>query len=175
MGVHKEAERKYIVEVPSSWSKLSEMFDGMMDILKIEQTYLEPEGDEPSPRVRKTVHGLNGEDVEYHFNQKKPVKPGVHEEKEYEITKAQYEKHLKDARKDKSEVQKTRFVFKYNDQVFELDIFKKHLSGLAILEIELSSISDKVELPPFLKVIKDVTTDKKFNNYNLATKELHQD
>jgi len=74
---------------------------------------------------------------------------------------------------DKVEIQKTRFVFKFNDQVFELDVFKGPLKGLAILEIELEDMDDTVELPPFLKVIKEVTKDKKFNNFSLADKKLH--
>ncbi len=39
------------------------------------------------------------------------------------------------------------------------------------MEIELKDIKkDKVELPHFLKVIKEVTGDKKFSNYSLADK-----
>ena len=46
---------------------------------------------------------------------------------------------------------------------------------MAILEIELEDINDKVELPSFLKVIKEVTEDKRFSNFNLANKKLHEE
>lgn len=171
-----EIERKFLVKFPTSWSSLAELFDDLVDVKRIQQTYLKAKGNEPSPRVRKTVEGLTGDtNTVYHYNQKKFVSEGVHEEKEHEISKKKYEEYLKESRPDKCEVSKTRFVFKYNDQLFELDVFKEHLKGLAILEIELKDKNDKVELPPFLKIIKEVTKDKKYNNFSLANKHLHQD
>ena len=56
-----ESERKFLVKFPTSWSVLSELFDNLIDIWRIHQTYLKPEGDEPSARVRKTISGLTGE------------------------------------------------------------------------------------------------------------------
>lgn len=174
MATKLESERKFLVKFPTSWSSLSEMFDDLIDVKRISQTYLQAEKGEPSARVRKTVEGLTGDtDTVYHYNQKEFVESGVHKEKEHEITKAQYEKYLKKCHPDKSEVQKTRFVFKYNDQTFELDVFKGALKGLAILEIELDNINDTVELPPFLKTVKEVTKDKRFTNYSLADKKYH--
>jgi len=85
-----EIERKFLVKFPTSWSALSEMFDDLVDVKRISQTYLIPEKDEPSARVRKTVEGLTGDtSTVYHFNQKKPVDSGVHEELEKEINKSQ--------------------------------------------------------------------------------------
>jgi CYTH domain-containing protein len=171
MGTQLEIERKFLIKFPISWSNLAELFDGLEDVKRISQTYLKPEGKDPSARVRKTIEGLTGEtETVYHFNQKRYVQPGVHEETEHEISKSQYEKYLKKAHPDKIAVEKTRFVFKYHDQVFELDVFKGPLKGLTILEIELEKKDDTVELPPFLKIVKEVTNDKKFTNYSLADK-----
>lgn len=171
MGTELEIERKFLVKFPISWENLAELFDGLKDVKRISQTYLEPEGKEPSARVRKTIEGLTGDtETVYHYNKKEYVQPGVHEETEHEITKSQYEKYLKQAHPDKVAVEKTRFVFKYRDQVFELDVFKGPLKGLVILEIELKKKNQPVELPPFLKVVKEVTKDKRFNNFSLADK-----
>lgn len=171
MSTKLEIEKKFLVKFPKSWIDLSKLFDNLIDIKRISQTYLKPIGDEPSARVRQTKEGLIGEtNTVFHFNKKKPVDSGVHEEEEREISKKEYEKYLPDARPDKVTLEKTRFVFKFNDQVFELDVFKGPLKGLAILEIELKSKNDKVELPPFLQVIKDVTKDKNWNNFSLASK-----
>ncbi len=170
-----EIERKFLVKFPTSWSALSEMFDDLVDVKRISQTYLKPEPGEQAARVRKTVKGLTGDtETEYHFNQKKPVDTGVHEETEREIDKSEYQKYLKQSNPQKVPVEKTRFVFKYNDQTFELDVFKGPLKGLAILEIELEDKNDTVELPPFLQVIKEVTEDKRFTNFALADKKLHE-
>jgi CYTH domain-containing protein len=173
MGTQLEKERKFLVKFPTSWSDLAELFDDLVDVKRIQQTYLKPEGDEPSARVRKTVQGLTGDtETVFHYNKKHFVEKGVNKETEHEISKKTYEDSLKKCHPEKCEVSKTRFVFKYNDQTFELDLFKGHLKGLAILEIELEDMDDTVELPPFLKVVREVTEDKRFNNFNLANKRL---
>lgn len=171
-----EIERKFLVKLPQSWSDLAEMFDDIVDVKRIIQQYLSPKNGEPAGRVRKTVEGLGGDTkTVYHYNQKKPTgDTGVHEETEREISEKEYQKYLKDSSPDKCAVEKTRFVFKWHDQVFELDLFKGHLKGLAILEIELGDKDDKVELPPFLRVLKEVTKDKRFTNFALADKKLNQ-
>lgn len=172
MSTKLEIEKKYLIKFPTSWSSLAELFDGLVDVKRISQTYLNPERNEQSARVRRTIEGLTGDtDTVYHYNKKKLVQAGVHKETEYEISKSKYQSHLKDARPDKFTVEKTRFVFKYKDQIFELDVFKGPLKGLAILEIELKNKDDKVTLPPFLKVVKEVTDDKRYNNFSLATKK----
>lgn len=174
MSVILEIEKKFLVNFPSSWSELAEMFDNLIDVKRISQTYLKPEDKEPAARIRKTVEGLTGDTkIVYHFNQKKPVEEGIHEEKEYEISKDKYENLLKKHHPDKITIDKTRFVFKYNNQIFELDVFKESLKGLAILEIELKDKNQKIELPPFLKIIDEVTADTRFNNFNLADAKLH--
>lgn len=174
MGTQLEIERKFLVKFPKSWSALAAIFDDLVEVRRINQTYLKPEDGEPSARVRKTIKGMTGDtETEYHYNQKEPVETGVHKEKEHHISEAQYNKYLKKAHPDKVTVEKTRFVFKYNDQVFELDVFKGPLKGLAILEIELKHKDQPVELPPFLEVRKEVTKDKRFTNFSLADKGLH--
>lgn len=176
MGTKLESERKFLIKLPSSWEDLAELFDGIIDVKRIVQNYLKPEPGEQAARVRKTEEGIKGEtEIVYHYNRKKPTgDTGVHEETEHEISEKEYGEYLKKANPDKCAVEKTRFVFKWHDQVFELDLFKGHLKGLAIMEIELDDIHDSIELPPFLKVLKEVTKDKRFTNYELASKELHK-
>lgn len=176
MSTKLEIERKFLVKFPTSWEALSEMFDNLVDVRRISQTYLKPEPGEQAARVRKTIAGLTGDlETEYHFNQKKPVDTGVHEETERDISKSEYEKYLKTANPSKSPVEKTRFVFEFQDQTFELDVFKGALKGLAILEIELEDKNDTVELPDFLEIVKEVTNDKRYTNFALADKKYHED
>lgn len=171
-----EIERKFLVKLPMEWSQLSEMFDDLVTIKRITQTYLIPKEGEQAARIRKTIEGLKDDlKTEYHFNQKKPVDAGVHEETEREISQADYNRYLKKSDPKKHSVEKTRFVIRYNDQDFELDVFKNDLAGLAILEIELEDKNDTVELPPFLKVVKEVTKDKRYTNYSLADRKYHED
>lgn len=174
MPTQLEIEKKFLVQIPKDWSSLAELFDGIIDVKRINQTYLVPEKNQPAARVRKTVEGLSGHtETVYHYNQKKPTgETGTHEETEHEISEKKYNEYLKKSNPEKCAVEKTRFVFKWHDQVFELDLFKGHLKGLAILEIELDDKDDTVELPPFLKILKEVTKDKRFTNFSLADKSL---
>lgn len=171
-----ESERKYLVKPPTSWTALAELFDGIVDVKRIQQSYLTPDKKgEQAARVRKTCEGLHGDtSIVYHHNRKNPVETGVHEETEREISAKEYQQYLKQSNPSKCAIEKTRFVFKWHDQVFELDIFKGHLKGLAILELEMSDIHDLVELPPFLKVVKEITKDKCFTNFALADKRLKE-
>lgn len=166
-----ESERKFLIDPINSWEKLSELFENLIDIRRISQSYLKHDKDEPSPRVRKTISGIGSDlKTEYHFNQKRYIEKGVNEETEKEISEKEYNKLVKNLLPGHNELQKTRYVFKYKNQVFELDVFKPPVKVKAILEIELKNIDDKVDLPPFLKVIKEITGVAEFNNFNLAKK-----
>lgn len=169
-----ESERKFLVNFPSSWSELAEMLHNLVDVKRISQVYLKAQKGKQAGRIRKTVQGLSGDtEVVYHYNEKKPVETGVHQEKEVEISKEEYQQALKSADPDRVEISKIRFVFKYHNQTFELDVFNGALKGLAILELELEDIDDKIKLPPFLPVKKEITGDQKYSNYNLADKKYH--
>ena len=105
MGTKLEIEKKFLIKFPTSWSDLAELFDGIVDVKRISQTYLKPEPEEQAARVRMTVEGLTGDtNTVYHFNQKKPVETGVHEETEHQISKDKYEKYLKEANPNKCSV-----------------------------------------------------------------------
>jgi CYTH domain-containing protein len=172
-----EKERKFLVKLPKSWADLGSLFEDLVDVKRITQTYLKPEPGEQAARVRKTVEGLDGHTkTVFHYNQKEPTgETGVHKETERQISEKEYEKYLKKANSDKVAVEKTRFVINYQDQTFELDLFKGPLKGLAIMEIELKEMDETVELPPFLRVIKEVTKDKRFTNFALADKKLNEE
>lgn len=166
MNTKIEIERKFLVKFPESWSSLVALFDQLIDIKRISQTYLKPKNGEPSPRIRKTIAGLSGDtDIIYDYNQKYFIENGINKEFEKEITENQYKKYIEDSLPNKFTLEKTRFLFKYKDQIFELDVFKGPLKGLAILEIELKNQNQnqKIELTPYLKYLKEVTSDKKFS------------
>jgi len=63
---------------------------------------------------------------------------------------------------------KYRWYFVYKYQYFELDMFIDPRSGLWILEIELTSTNDPIELPPFLDIEREVTDDREYSNYEIS-------
>src|SRR5258706_15012035 len=102
MGTKLEIERKYLVKLPTSWAALPELFDGIVDVKRISQTYLRAEEGEQSSRVRKTIEGLSGEtETIFHRNQKKPTgDTGAHEETESDISEKDYNQALKQSEPD---------------------------------------------------------------------------
>lgn len=176
MSTALEIENKYVVDQLISWIDIAELFKYVTDIKRISQTYLKPtEKGEPSVRMRKTISGFgNNLTTEFHYNKKTFVSSGINSESEEKITEDHYNKCLKHKDPKLVEIEKTRIVFEYKNQIFELDLFKGLLKGLAILEIELKNKNDKVNLPPFLKIRKNVTKNKNYSNYSLANKKLHK-
>ena len=73
---------------------------------------------------------------------------------------------------DREEIFKTRYYFIYKHQYFLLDVFMEPewAEGLCLLEIELLDENDKVELPPFLNIVKEVTGDPEYTNSAIARK-----
>lgn len=162
-----EIEKKWLVK-ELDISALFEMFDNLDSIKRIEQIYLEKDKDNISPRIRKIVEGINNKKTYYNYNKKKHIKSGVNEEEEFEITEKKFNSLKETSDKSKNTVFKTRLTFKDNGQLFELDIFHKNLKGLIILELEMKNIDDEVKLPKFLNILKEVTKDKRYSNFNLA-------
>lgn len=166
-----EIERKYLVNLPKKWQELNDLFDRLVDIKRITQVYLIPENGS-SARVRKTVEGFaDNLKTVYHFNKKTHISPGVNEEEEFEISEREYNEMIEFKHDDQRKLNKVRYLFDYHDQLFELDIFSGPLAGLAILEIELKNENDVVELPAFLNISKEVTKEKKYSNFELASKK----
>ena len=57
----------------------------------------------------------------------------------------------------------------YKNQYFEIDIYPEN-DKTAIMEIELTKEDQKINFPKFIKIIKEVTGDKEYLNFNLASK-----
>ena len=71
-------------------------------------------------------------------------------------------------------IRKTRWCFRYEGQLFELDVFP-FWDDRAYLEIELRDESQKVSLPPDLTIIREVTEDPRYTNAALSVKIPYDD
>lgn len=58
-------------------------------------------------------------------------------------------------------IKKVRYCFEYKNQYFRLDIFD---DGLKVLEQEETDKTKKINLPPFIKVEKEITSDITYRN-----------
>ena len=153
-------ERKYLVEVTG---QLPETIDS--DIL---QTYLVSE---PGAEIRLRRRSWpSGKVVNVH-NTKKRTAPGEQIETERQVENALYESLLQQADPYRQSISKLRQSFIWKGQYFELDTYRGPLQGLVILETKGIADAEDVNFPPFIRVIKEITGNKEYYNYNLALKK----
>jgi adenylate cyclase len=63
-------------------------------------------------------------------------------------------------------IEKTRYLTSHSGNTWEVDVFHGDNTGLNIAEIELDSVEQKIDLPPW--VSKEVTDDPRYYNVNLV-------
>lgn len=151
-----EEERKYIVEL------IGEVPDCIES--DITQTYLVAD---PDCEVRLRRRGWNGKYVNVHLTKKKIS------DKEELVTERQvnnnlYRSLLQQADPYRSTIKKMRKSFIWKGQFFELDTYLEPISNLMILETKGIARHEDVKFPPFIKVVEDITGNKKYYNYTLA-------
>lgn len=65
-------------------------------------------------------------------------------------------------------IEKTRYLVKYDNHIFEVDEFYGDNKGLVIAEVELGSVDEKCMIPDF--VGQEVTGDRRYYNTSLMKK-----
>ena len=155
-----EIERKYLIKYPDI-NYLESL--NCCKAVEITQTYIQPENGEKY-RVRK--RGASGNYTYFHTI-KRHIGGFKRVEEEKIITLDEYESYLNEANAEKIQLSKKRYCLLYENKYFEIDIFP-FFKDKAYIEIELKSEDEKVSLPPFIELIKDVSTDKNYTNLSLA-------
>ena len=152
-----EIERKYVLSTPPPAEVLAEA-----TAYEIEQTYLAP--GTGSRRVRRRT----GPDGVRHWLTEKQPRGGISRfEDEREIDEAEYRRLLAEADPQSGTIVKRRHVFEHGDQAIELDVFRTP-PGLVLLEVELRSEDEAVELPDWAAGARDVSEDPSYTNAALA-------
>ncbi len=158
-----EIERKYLIKMPCE-SALESM--NIISKSKIEQIYLTPTPTRPNARIRKRVFK---EATEYTTTQKIRINDVKRIEDERVISFEEYENLKKEADISVNTINKIRIVAEYNNQYFEIDIYD-FWNDVAVMEIELESENQKIEFPPIIKILTELTSDKRFSNHSMAKK-----
>lgn len=156
-----EIERKYLIEKPKIEDLSNNVHINLVDIV---QTYLGPDKNGNERRVRK--RGTNG-DYTYYVATKKQIDNIKRIEIENKISENEYLVLMSETDDSSNTIYKKRICFVYKSQYFEIDLYD-FSNDKAILEIELTNENNIVELPSFIKVIKEVTDDQNYWNYSLA-------
>lgn len=153
-----EIERKYLVQMPD----LSKMPN--FEVVNILQTYLTTNDNTVERRIRQ--RGIQGS-YSYYFTEKQEISAMKRVERERRISQNEYLNLLTEADTTLRQIAKKRICFIYKNQYFELDMYE-FLKDKAILEIELTTECTSVDIPDFIKVIKEVTDDEAYRNYSIA-------
>lgn len=161
MGEPLEIERKWLIHYPS--------VDEMMrmqnyDYREIWQTYTDYIEHNAYGRIRKI--GKEGV-FEYYKTFKKKITNLTRVEYEDKITEEEYSEILKYKRKGFATIEKVRHTFDYCGLKYEVDVFP-FWNDRAFMECEVDSEDRIIPIPPCIKVIKEVSNDRRYNNSSLA-------
>lgn len=161
-----EIERKFLIYYPN----IKEL-ENMPNCTKVDiiQTYLKSDTD-TERRIR--ARGVDGDYV-YYLTEKRKISDLKRVEVERKLTQDEYLALLMEADNKLHTIHKTRYCLSENNQYFEIDIYPEWDSQ-AIMEIELSSEEETIKMPEFIKVVKEVTDDDIYKNYQMAKEMSRQ-
>ena len=155
-----EIERKFVIAYPDE-EMLQKLSNG--NFSDISQTYLLGEKG-TSERVRaRTRDGV----TVYTHNTKIKLSSMKRIELEDEVSEAEYKELLKRADPKCRTIEKVRYCVPHGGYVFEIDVFP-FWTDKAFMEVEMPSEDCTVELPDFIKIIREVTEDNRYTNHALA-------
>lgn len=158
-----EKEDKFLIEpidphdIPVKWV---ESF--------ITQDYLFAPDEKGERRVRARADDGG---TAYTYGIKQYVSAGVRTEREEMIPDREYRTLLTLRDPSKLTIKKRRICFFWGEQFFELDSLQEERTGVNFMEAERTDRSPELVLPPFVKVIANVTDDKRFSNAQVARRD----
>ncbi|MBE6635654.1 MAG: hypothetical protein E7617_05595 [Ruminococcaceae bacterium] len=155
-----ETEIKLIIEKPDA-----ALICAMPDYTESEILQIYIASPDATHRVRRRAYS-DGR-VEYTENKKRRISKMSSVEEEREIGKSEFELLARSIESGASPVIKTRRTFSYGGRTVEIDSYPAWKNS-CILEVELPSESDIPKLPECIRVLLDVTGDKKYSNHSMA-------
>lgn len=165
-----EKERRFLVKLPLS-KDASDIINQAPQLI-VTQIYLENK-DGLVERVRhSSTQVIHSSIHQYTHTTKQHWYEGCSLEEEKEIFAEEYAELICRADPNRELIQKTRVLLPSNlPHEFELDLFNGQHQGLAILEIELDDLNEMIILPEYLEIIREITGEEEYSNYNLAKKK----
>lgn len=156
-----EIERKFLIAYPDI--RALEKMPGYR-VLHIEQTYLQADEAFAGGRIRRIT---DDQGTRYVYTYKERVSAVTRREYEREITAEEYEALMTRKLPDTVTIYKDRHVFAYAGLCYELDIYS-FWDDKATLEAEVDSEDTPIPIPPCVRLIEEVTYDRRYNNSSLA-------
>ena len=154
-----EIERKFLIAMPDA-ALLEEA-----ECSAIVQTYLRGEKG-TTERVRR--RDRNGQ-IEYTHTIKRKISALRRIEDETEISREEYVSLLERADPERRPVRKKRYCFWEFGFLWEIDVYP-FWSDRAILEVELEDEAVEITLPRRIRILREVSADKRYTNAALSRK-----
>ena len=154
-----ETERKYVILIPDR-----SLLVTMPNFTESEITQIYLEDEKATHRVRKRSYF---DRVEYTENVKLRIGKLSSAEREEEITQERFNILSKHIQTGTHPVIKRRSTFEYGGRILEIDVYPEWKST-CIMEIELESEDEVPSLPDFIRVVKEVTADRRFSNHSMS-------
>ena len=153
-------ERVYRVEITGEIPECSES--------EITQTYLVAE---PGCEVRLRRREWTGGKVVIVHRSKKRISDSEVIETERQIDNNLYEQMLQQADPYRQTIRKRRQAFIWKGQFFEIDTFRSPVDNLVMMETKGVAEQETINVPPFIRVIEEVTGNQTYYNYNIALRK----
>lgn len=155
-----EIEKKFLIYYPN----IKEL-ENLPNCTRVDitQTYLKSNND-IERRIR--ARGIDG-DYLYYLTEKKKISNLKRIEIERKLTQDEYLTLLMESDNKLHIIHKTRYCLSENNQYFEIDIYPEW-DNQAIMEIELNSEIETIKVPKFIEIVKEVTDDESYKNYQMA-------
>ena len=151
-----EIERKYIIELPSILQmKACENYTSS----EIVQIYLNSEKG-VTRRIRSRAYA---DVTRYYETTKVRIDAMSSHEYERKIEEREFLELKALIAQDSRPIIKTRHTFDYLGQTFEIDVYPDW-EHTCIMETELPARETRVEFPDFIRVVAEVTGDKRYSN-----------
>ena len=155
-----EIERKYVIMMPTEEELAA---SDSHTSSRITQIYLDAE--------KGTTHRVRRREWEsgtvYYETVKQRIDAISVVETEGEITEERYLDLAANPARGTRPIVKVRHTFSYLGQLFEVDIYPEWQKS-CILETELSSRTERAQLPDFIKVVREVTGERAYSNHSMS-------
>jgi len=158
----KDIERRFLIRRPGT-AILKKL--GPFSRSEIVQTYLISHEKKVERRIRQ--RGTRETGYSFFYTEKEKTGKGARLERQRNISKEEYISLLAEADTSLHQIHKERCCFVYENQYFELDLFP-FSRDLAILELEVKNIEEKIVLPPWARIVREITEEDGLRNHSIA-------
>lgn len=154
---HYEIERKFLIQMPKKEVLAS------LPSSSIEQIYILSETG-TRERIRRRRYP---DRCVFTHTAKKRISDITRIEEEREIQEPEYLRLKERTDPDRRILYKTRYLYEYRAQCFEIDVFP-FWEDRAFLELELEREDQPIFFPPEITILREVTGDKRYTNAAIA-------